>query len=40
MFLLDGYASLRDPWARTSKHNTNCGRISPFTTTEVNPRFK
>jgi len=29
-------ASLRDPWARTSKHGRNCGRISPFTTTEAN----
>jgi len=33
-------ASLRDPWARASKHNMNCGRIPPFTTTEVNPSFK
>jgi len=33
-------ASLRDPWARTSKQCTSCGRISPFSMTEVNPSFK
>jgi len=32
-------AFLRDPWASTYKHNTNCDRISPFTSTEVNPSF-
>jgi len=30
IFLLNSYASLRYPWSRTSKHNTKCGRISPF----------
>jgi len=44
IFLLEiptySIASLRDPWARTSKNKTQCDRISPFAATEVNPSFR